>query len=458
MTDIGFIKIKSNERQFNMISEWLTKFNRNRRLILKANKMTRKKNINNIFNSSCLLIKGDHGIGKTYMINYILSKYNFDQKRLDIKNKNLKMQSKKSNINIKEIINDTNIVNRITGKKKKKIILIDNIESITSPTEKKNVITYAKINEDKWLYPMIFISNKSHNSLCSQLNKIIPTIEFTLPSNKDMNCILNKIISNKNISIDNDQVRNLIVHNSQGDIRRLIYIIDDIYSLHKDNMTIDIVNNYFSSIKMKDIDINLFEATDALINGYDGIDECLAYYETEKVILPIMVHQYYINYIMENYTNDTSYDIIEKITNLLSEGDIIENYIFGNQDWNLHEIHGLYTCVAPSFYLHQDTSHSRCDINYGFAQDLNKTSIMRINKKNINKVNDVFQNKDIYDYICINKIIRQLINKGQIKECIDILKHYDIKLENIESLLKIDKLRNTKTSLSNDSMFSNLIS
>mgnify|MGYP000651294309 CR=1 FL=1 len=43
--------------------------------------------------------------------------------------------------------------------------------------------------------------------------------------------------------------------------------------------------------KEKDIDINLFEATNVLLYNYKSIDDCLRYYEAEKVLLPLMVHQ-----------------------------------------------------------------------------------------------------------------------------------------------------------------------
>ena len=44
---------------------------------------------------------------------------------------------------------------------------------------------------------------------------------------------------------------------------------------------------------------------------------------------------------------------------------------------------------------------------------------------------------NIDDYIYINKIIRKLIDNGNIAECSKLLQHYDIKLEHIESLIKI---------------------
>lgn len=55
---------------------------------------------------------------------------------------------------------------------------------------------------------------------------------------------------------------------------------------------------------------------------------------------------------------------------------------------------------------------------------------------------------NIQDYIYINKIVRKLIDNNEIERCVELVRDYGAKLEHIESLLKIDKIKNTKTSLS----------
>jgi len=183
---------------------------------------------------------------------------------------------------------------------------------------------------------------------------------------------------------------------------------------------------------------------------YKNINDCLRYYETEKVLLPLMVHQNYISCVFKNFTNTVDkFNIINTISKSLSYGDVIENYIYGDQNWDMQEIHGFYSCVISSYYLDKQLKKDPENINLIFTTDLNKTSIKKINKKNINNTNKCFENMNIIDYIYINKIIRNLIDKGKIFECVSMIKGYNnIKLEHIESLLKIDKIEHTKTSLS----------
>ena len=106
---------------------------------------------------------------------------------------------------------------------------------------------------------------------------------------------------------------------------------------------------------------------------------------------------------------------------------------------------GFYTCVNPSYLLNNYTSSTiNNNITFKFPEDLNKTSIKSINKKNINNIEANFTNINIYDYIHINKIIKKLLENKDLKSISYILKSYNLDINQLESLLKIDKIINTK--------------
>jgi len=115
----------------------------------------------------------------------------------------------------------------------------------------------------------------------------------------------------------------------------------------------------------------------------------------------------------------------------------------------MQEIHGLYTCVIPSYYLYDnlDKDDEPAKPDPDFTTDLNKTSIKNINKKNILNTDACLKNMNIDDYIYINKIIKKLIDSGNIETCAKILQLYNIKVEHVESLIKIDKIKNNKVGL-----------
>lgn len=441
-----------NKTAIHSIKNWLSNFDKIKKELNKNGlKDITKKKIKTESNSnakSCMIITGNHGVGKTVSIKVILKDFKYDVQTIDF---HTFKNGKNVKDTIKKIMNSTNIINIINKENAKKMaIVVDEIESITSTTEKNCLLSLQKSNEQNWFCPIIFISNNQHNKLLSEIKKNSFEVRFFPPFDSDLKKILIKVAQNEKIKIRNEKAIDKILNHSQADIRRLIYTLQDIkYAFKDEPLTLEMIEQYCDMSKKKDIDVDLFKATEGLLYNYKSINDCLRFYETEKVLLPLMVHQNYAKSVLLNYASQKDrYDIIKKVSESLSTGDVVENYIYGDQNWDMQEIHGYHTCVATSFYLCNGIKEK--DIKktpLSFTTDLNKTSIKKINKKNINNTNKCFNDLNIFDYIYMNKIIRNLINNGEIKRCVDILKNYNIKLEHIESLLKIDKIKSTKTSL-----------
>lgn len=396
---------------------------------------------------SCMLVTGGHGVGKSTTVEVILKELNYNVLNLDI-------NILKSGKNVEDVINKIMLTSNImtimnNGEVKKMAIMVDEIESITAAAEKTCVTTLQKINEQYWYCPIIFISNNQHNKLLSDIKKASFEVKLWPPFPSEMKKILVKICNMENIKIRSEYVINKIINHSQSDIRRLIFTLQDIQNAYGNKLiNTDIIDEYCLMSNKKDIDIDLYKATEELLYDYTNIDNCLRLFETEKVLLPLMVHQNYPKRVISKYkSEEDQHKLIQKISESLSTGDVIENYIYGDQNWEMQEIHGFHTCVATSYHLCNGVEEDDTKVKLAFAIDLNKTSIKRINKKNIINTNKCFKTMNINDYIYINKIIRKLILENNIKECVKLLKNYNIKLEHIESLLKIDKIKNTKTSL-----------
>lgn len=450
----------------HQIKNWLNKWNHNRNLAMKIkmeqDKKKKKKtssrkkrsNQRNKFNlgNSCMIITGSHGSGKTVIVDVVTNECNYEIKKIDFN-----MIKLGNNINdyIKKLIKNLNVLEYVCDKKKKEnkniMIVIDEVESITSTNEKKCIYALQKANDINWFCPIIFISNNQHNKLLSEIKKKSLEVVFRQPEYNNMKMILNKIVDKEKINLEKNN-RNIkkILNHCQSDMRRLIYTLQDIQSAYGDEFIDgEKIDEYCKGSNKKDVDINLFKATNELLYNYKSIDDCLRLYELEKVLLPLMVHQHYIESIIINYNDiNEQYRILSEVSDSLSTGDVVENYIYGDQSWEMQEIHGFHTCVASSYHLCENLKNNPIDIVSFFAQDLNKTSIKRINKKNIIKTDVCFKNMDVSDYIFINKIVRKLIKNNKIKECVEMMDKYNIQVEQIKSLLKIDKIIDVKTPLS----------
>ena len=326
--------------------------------------------------------------------------------------------------------------------------LKDEIESITSTTDITMLSNLQKENDNIWHCPIIYISNNQHNKVSSKIKKDIGNVKFYKPFASDVYKILKNIAIGEQIKLQSEVVYKIISY-VKSDIRQLIFTLYNLKKTYKDKgITEKLFNDFIEISDTKDDDPDLFDATKKLLYKYTNVNDCLRCYETEKVLLPLMMHQYYVKCILLNQRiTELQYDMIDDIAISLSYGDVVENMIYGDQNWDMKDVHGFYTCVYPSYTLSNNFKPNmqplQCDLK--FATDLNKTSIKKINKRNINNANKCMENMDIMDYIYINKIVKDLLKDGNIEVCSKLFRGYDIKLEHIESLLKIDKLRTDNT-------------
>lgn len=413
-----------NNKSIEMIKKWLNNFY----------KINSKKN---------LVVTGYHGIGKTTTIYLLLKEMGYNIQKLDfkkIKNKQIKeyIDSLKKGIDISKVMNGE--------ENKKNTIVIDEIENITSTNEKKFIENLRKENEKNCYMPIIFISNTSHTKFLLKLKTNCLPVNFNKPCENDLQKIMDTIINKENIELYNINVKKDIIKYVNGDIRKLINILQDLYLSNKKKK--NIIDNkiwkiYKENSEIKNLDLDLFKSADYLFNKYRSINKCLTLYEIEKSKLPLMIHEHYYNHIINNFNDNKKLDILKNVSEDLSYGDYIEYHVYNDQDWDMQEYHGFYSCSATSFYLNSKEKKCIKD-SLKFPQDLHKTSIKNINKKNISNIKYWFKNATSYDYIQMNRIIKSLLKKKDIKEIGKIFKSYNIDISQIESLLKIDKILRTK--------------
>ncbi|ARF09868.1 replication factor C large subunit [Indivirus ILV1] len=450
-------ELTTNIQAVKTIQSWLTNYNNktiNKEKIIQTDnsddqiedqeKKVKKKNS---MNKSCMIISGNHGIGKTVTLNVILYELGYNVIDLDI---NILKNSTNIEDTVKKLLKQRNILKLLDDNLKNKYaIVVDELEGISGSAEKTSLIALQRLNDQNWYCPVVFISNNQHNKFVSDIKKASIEVKMWPPFDSEMEKILLKISKAEGLQIKHKSVANKIIKHSQSDIRRLIYTLEDIKNAYGNNIILpEIIDEYCLMSSKKDIDIDLYKATNELIYEYNSVDDCLRLFETEKVLLPLMIQQNYISSILENNKQEKKkQNITTKISDLLSTGDVIENYIYGDQNWEMEDIHGFYTCAATSYYLAESFGKTPIKPKLLFATDLNKTSIKRINKKNIINVDKCFTNMNIDDYLYLSKLVKHFISNNDITECVKLLNKFNIKLEHIESLLKIDKIENIKSSL-----------
>lgn len=397
--------------------------------------------------NNAIIISGNHGIGKTLAIRLILEKTGY---LVRIINPN-EIKEFRNLDDFDEYYNQNNSIlsklNFYKDKNNKIALIFDETENISLTSEKKYIMDIFKENNKTNSFPLIFISNNQHSKLLNDLKKNCDEIRFFSPSTFEIKNLIKIICKNENlIIIDDDTLYERIINFSQFDIKRLINILQEISFHYKKIDNIEILDSFFEKSRKKNIDIGLYEATEILLNNYNDYETVIKLYESEKVLLPLMIHEHYLKKILSksNESWDKVIYSLVKTSDSLSRGDNIETSIYTDQNWYLQNIHGFYTCLNTSFWINKINNNYKLSVDkMRFSSDLNKTSLKNINKKNINNLMKIISNKSIDEIIYINQLANQLFKEGKEEVLINILKNYkkDISVKEIELCLKIDKTK-----------------
>ena len=406
--------------------------------------------------NNAIIVSGNHGIGKTLTVRLVLEEAGYIVRIINPS----EIKDFRNMDDFDEYYNQENSIisklNFYKDKNNKIALLFDETENISLNSEKKYIMEIYKENNKTNSFPLVFISNNQHSKLLNDLKKNCEEIRFFSPSSMEITSLINKISLNEHLLIKNDEeIYEQIINFSQFDIRRLINILQEI-SFHFNEITsAEMLNEFFEKSRKKNIDVGLYEATEKILNDYLDYESIFKLYESEKVLLPLMIHEHYIKKILTQSKQpwDKIIYSLVKTSDSISRGDNIETSIYTDQNWYLQNIHGFYTCLNTSFWINRYSSNYTLSVDkMKFSSDLNKTSLKNINRKNINNLLKIIPNKSIDEIIFINQLANFLVKNSMEDKLITILQSYkkDITVKELELFLKIDKTQEFCTLSSKD--------
>jgi DNA polymerase III delta prime subunit len=435
-----------------------------------------------------LIISGTNGIGKTLIVDLVLKENGIEKITGDLSNIsiNLKTRKKKTTKELictnktivayyKSLKNGTKFLSNRDKTNNKIALVFDDVSNISNPKEKEAIKAIIQTNNKFQEFPIIIIANSKHSKTVNELKKLVTynvknishttkrtvvkkiTNEVILkpPSYHEMKEFIKKICSAEKLHLDqsrnNSDIYTEIIEHSQYDVRRMINILEELKLIYNDSMiTLDKFNKYCSTSKTKDLDPGIHEATRMLLNKYTNIDSALVLYGEERATIPLMVHENYLLNIRQQYPKmpmDEQINMMFDISKSISESDKIDGIIYSNQCWNLQPVHGFYSCVMPSYYINKKPGKLCKREFYKYTQDYNKTSIKKINNKVIKKAQEHWSLKNVtlYDFLYIASILRTLMERKELEKIAELMKPYGLKIKEIESIIKIDKVKKPKS-------------
>lgn len=359
-----------NENIINDIKDWIITFD-DATKSLRKNKMLKKNTKGRKMGTSKfseidkkhsvkkgnLLIQGDHGTGKTTLIKLILNEINYI--KIPITNFNCKL-----NIVLTQIKNCINMT-------KNPVLIIDEIDSLIQTNEKKNIEEILKINNYERFIPIIILSNGNHSSKLTKTKKIANTLELLKCNKTDIKDFLFKICKLENINI-NYIYFDKIIENEHGDIRKLLIFLEEISKIFSGlKITKDNIDDYMKIFQSKDFTKDLFSITSKIMLQDLNILDCLKNCFINTTMIPMTIYENYHKCV----NNKSYYLIMSKI----SYSDIIENYIYSDQNWDLNGIVNILNCVIPAYYINKNKTTNTVYLKY--ASDCNKTSLRKNKRK-----------------------------------------------------------------------------
>jgi hypothetical protein len=337
--------------------------------------------------------------------------------------------------------------NFITGLNERMVLIINDANLISSPSEKRNILEFFTQNAQKKFLPIILLTNLNHSKLITTISlHDSDSIRIPLPSENDLFAISKIYIEEYNLKFDSLQTLKDILNYSQYDIRRLIIILQDLYYtfvLNPTNINKKItrtdIQNYVTISMKKNVEVGLFSANKSLMDRFKSIEESMRFYKSEKVLLPLMMYENFHHALeARNMTTQRKKMKYARISDILSQSDIVETRIYSEQNWDFQPIHGFFACAHVSYILNEGEDKEIKNYKINFSSDLNKTSLKNINKKNIETLLSSFQNRTQRDLHNISRLLN--LSKSSHSK----LYSYGLTSKNVNSIIRIDKTHSTE--------------
>ena len=382
-----------------------------------------------------LYVFGPPGIGKTYFVEEILKKLNYDIIHYDagdIRNKSIIDTITKHNMS------DVNVLSLFQKKKKKIAIIMDEIDGMNSG-DKGGINALIKLirpkktkkqkKEEIAMIPIICIGNNHIDKKMKELMKNCVSINLKIPTNTQIEKICNLLMPNIELNLKTN-----IIDFIQGDLRKLKSTFN-IYKNQHSLLKNKIINSMFHK---KNYNEDTKQITKKLINNYYNLnDHSLIMNETDRTSIGLLFHENIIE-LFPHYKKEKIIPFYCDILDNICFADYIDRVTFQKQIWVFNEMSSL----IKTFYNHKlchdnlenkpifdppdvrftkvltkySTEYNNCIFISKLCQELNMDIkdmlsyfLYLKNKYTIDEINELFNNEN-YDInkLDINRIYRYL--------------------------------------------------
>lgn len=317
--------------------------------------------------SKIVLLIGPHGCGKSTISRLVFQDLDFNVFHIS------GSSSKDLIILITSFLRNRTI-DSFLGKKKKKIIFIDNIDALMM-TE-RNIIgvltdVYPLLEQYK-VFIVITCKNNEEKKILDLKTKVEP-IKINYPPIKDAFHFLSKANDDHEFNWDEDKILGL-VQKYKGSIRDAIL-----------NMYVEDADRAVSTVFK---DLSPFEIVNKLLRNHHTLTE-LEYLDEISMVSFLLYEnlpdELYTNYdktnVLTTYANANKYYIYSSQ---------MEEHIYQSVEWSFYELVNLLKVFSINVHLKdEDKNKLMKDVKYRFSQVLSKISHKNIMNKKLSNICEV---------------------------------------------------------------------
>ena len=414
MDKLNYNKILNRENVSNKIIDILHHFSNNK------NDLSIKRGI---------YIYGESGSGKTFFINNLLTKLNYDIIYFD--------SSDSRNKSILDIITKynmgtSNILSLFKKEKRNIAIIMDEIDGMNNG-DKGGINSLIKLIRPKKTKKqkteeitnniIICISNYQVDKKIKELMKICHSFELKFPTDNE----IKEIIKNQIPQLYNHkELLDPCINYCNNNLRK----INLLYKFYINN-----INNleYFKNIihinNSKKIDYDTKNITSILINNkYNIEDQSYLINENDRTIIGLLFHENIIDQLQKFKNKNNAISIYLTILNNTCYGDYIDRITFQKQIWQFNEMSSIIKILSNNYEYHNYLENNSIKIDK--IKDIRFTKVLT---KYSTEYNNSLFLQDLSKFLLMDK-----------KDTISFFKYLrsNYSIENIQDILELYEINN----------------
>ena len=222
-----------------------------------------------------LIIEGPHNSGKSQLTKLFFESLGYRIHQFSYEN--FKEKTKLLE-NIKQIYEYRNILNMFEQNNTKNVLIFDELEALTSSTEKSILNDVISIFENyrtkginKCNHPVVFITHQNTFSKIKTISKYGSKLNFKFNTSIKFKLFLEKILQKENIDLSDEKKKELLI-SSKGNFVNLLKNIEFKYQYQTNNIKLEEANIYKNTNQIimeliNNTDFNLYDNYSDFINS-----------------------------------------------------------------------------------------------------------------------------------------------------------------------------------------------